>query len=143
MTSKLVEDLECAYAKGEMEELKRSIVPFVRCNRDKILRFIEDFQKVEGPYPLEQLIKFFILQNNMPFDMRSYMQRQSCAIREDVGSCPDKQQRQAEVAEWIRKKAESHRSTSMFQQVFCFEKLKEEILPLIERELFLTPQPAI
>jgi hypothetical protein len=92
---------------------------------------------VEGTCPLDQMIKVFIIQQNLPFDMRDYMTRQHRRIQRDVGECENGEHRQRSVSEWIRKKALEHRSTSMFEQVFCFERCKEELLPLIEEELGL------
>jgi hypothetical protein len=135
--SEIVKQLEHAYDCGDLNDLKASILPFIRSNRDKLLGFIQEFQRVEGPRPLDMLIKIFIIQHNMPFDMAQYMAKQSDAIRRDIDGCEDLAQRQCRVAEWIRQKAEAHRSTSMFQQVFCFEKLKDELMPLIEEELDL------
>jgi hypothetical protein len=129
--------LEHAYDCGELNDLKSSILPFIRANREKLIQFIQDFQRIEGPRPLEMLIKIFIIQHNMPFDMAQYMAKQSSTIRREIDQTEDLAKRQACVAEWIRQKAEAHRSTSMFQQVFCFEKLKDELMPMIEEELSL------
>ena len=137
MGSEIVRGLENAYDCGDLNDLKASILPFIRHNRDKLLCFIQEFQRIEGPRPLDMLIKIFIIQHNMPFDMAQYMARQSDAIKRDIDGCDDLSQKQRQVAEWIRQKAEAHRSTSMFQQVFCFDKLKDELMPLIEEELDL------
>jgi hypothetical protein len=135
--SETVKRLERAYQSGEMDDLKASILPFLRKNRVKLLEFIREFQKVEGPCSLDQMIKFFILQHNMPFNMAQYMAKQSTTIKQEIDSQAHDEARQACIAEWIRQKAEDHRSTSMFEQVFCFEKMKEEILPFIEEDLGL------
>ena len=137
MGSEIVRDLEHAFDCGELDDLKASILPFIRCNKDKLLRFIQDFQRIEGPRPLDMLIKIFIIQHNMPFNMAQYMAKQSSTIKREIDSDEDLARRQNCVAEWIRQKAEAHRSTSMFQQVFCFEKVKEQLMPLIEEELDL------
>ena len=137
MGSEIVKQLEHAYDCGDLDDLKASILPFLRNNRDKLLQFIQDFQRIEGPRPLDMLIKIFIIQHNMPFDMARYMAKQSETIKRDIDGCEDLVQRQGRVAEWIKQKAEAHRSASMFQQVFCFDKLKEELMPLIEEELHL------
>ena len=137
MPSEIVSQLERAYDSGELDDLKASILPFIRHNRDRLTLFIREFQRVEGPTPLELMVKAFIIQNNMPFDMGDYMAKQSTTIRREIDGVARDQARQACVAEWIRQKAEAHRSTSMFQQVFCFEKLKGVLLPLIEEELDL------
>lgn len=147
MASEIVGKLERAYSSGDLDGLKASILPFIRKNREKLLEFIQHFQRIEGPCPLDRLIKFFIIQNNMPFDMAQYMAKQSSVIKQDMGVSGDKEDkdaqiRQANVAEWIRQKAEAHRSTSMFEQVFCFDKLKDDLLPLIEEELGLHAEPS-
>ena len=143
MASEIVGRLERAYSSGDMDGLKASILPFIRKNRGKLLEFIQHFQRIEGPCPLDRLVKFFIIQNNMPFDMSQYMNRQSSVIRQDMAIADkDACVRQANVAEWIRQKAEDHRSTSMFEQVFCFDKVKDELLPLIEEELGLHAEPS-
>ena len=131
----LVQELESAFERGEMEGLKAAILPFVRAHREKLTGFILEFQRIEGPTPLERMIKIFILQQNLPFDMREYMARQSDTIRREVPHCEDSEDRRVAVTEWIRRKAADHRSYSMFQQVFCFEKMKDALLPLIEEEL--------
>jgi len=135
--SEIVRGLEFAYDCGDLNDLKASILPFIRNNREKLLRFIQEFQRVEGPRPLDMLIKIFIIQHNMPFDMAQYMAKQSDAIKRDIDGCDDLSDRQRQVAEWIKQKAQDHRSTSMFQQVFCFDKLKDKLMPLIEEELSL------
>jgi hypothetical protein len=135
--SKTVRRLEQAYDCGEMDDLKASILPFIRKNRDKLLEFIHEFQRVEGPCSLDQMIKFFILQHNMPFNMAQYMAKQSTTIKQEIEVQARDKARQECIADWIRQKAEAHRSTSMFEQVFCFEKMKEELLPIIEEELGL------
>ena len=137
MASEIVGQLEKAYESGDLDELKASILPFIRKNREKLLEFIQHFQRIEGPCPLDRLIKFFIIQNNMPFNMSQYMAKQSSVIKKDIDGHEQEEQhqRQANVAEWIKQKAEAHRSTSMFEQVFCFDKLKNELLPIIEEDL--------
>ncbi len=138
MGSEIVRELENAFDCGDLNDLKASLLPFIRTNRVKLIQFIQDFQRIEGPRPLEMLIKIFIIQHNMPFDMAQYMTKQSNTIRKEIdGQADDLSKRQACVADWIKQKAEAHRSTSMFQQVFCFEKLKSQLMPLIEEELNL------
>jgi hypothetical protein len=144
VASEIVGRLEQAYSSGDLDGLKASILPFIRKNREKLLEFIRHFQRIEGPCPLDRLVKFFIIQNNMPFDMAQYMAKQSSVIKQDMAIAGDKDARirQANVAEWIKHKAEDHRSTSMFEQVFCFDKLKDELMPLIEEELGLHAEPS-
>lgn len=139
MESDILKKLELAFDCGELDELKAAFIPFIRNNRNKLLQFIHNFQQIEGPRPLDMLIKIFIIQHNMPFNMTDYMVKQSKTIKQEIETegQDDISKRQSCVAEWIKQKAEAHRSTSMFQQVFCFERNKNELMPLIENELNL------
>jgi hypothetical protein len=140
LASETVKDLQAAYDSGELDSLKQSILPFIRANRQKLVQFIQEFQRTDAHAGLEVMIKVFILQNNMPFDLRDYMVRQSDRIEREIGPCNCAEERRAQVTAWIHQKAADHRSISMFQQVYCFERLKCEIMPLIEEELNLAPQ---
>ncbi len=142
MASRFKEKLEKAYAAGELDSLKESLLPYLRAQRDCLCSFIREFQEKETSCSLAQMVKIFILQQNMPFNMRDYMTRQTHAIHRDTGECSCPEERQRAVAEWIKHRAADHRSTSMFEQVYCFEKLKEEILPILERELAEVLSPA-
>ncbi len=132
----MVKQLEKAYAAGEMEDLKSSILPFLRKHQDKLIGFVKEFHRVEGPCALDLVIKIFIIQFNMPFCMRQYMTQQSTIIKRKLEEerCDD-DKRQSAAADWVREKAEAHRSHSMFRQVFCFEKVKKDLLPILRREL--------
>jgi len=132
-----VRDLERAYSEGELDTLKAAILPFIRSHREKLAEFIRNFQRIEGPTSLDVMVKIFILQNNMPFDLKDYLHRQTNLIEKEIGPCCDSKERRQNVAEWVRQKAADHRSSSMFQQVYCFERLKQELIPLIEAELNL------
>lgn len=140
MASETVKDLQAAYDSGELDSLKQSVLPFIRANRQKLLQFIQDFHRTDANAGLDVMIKVFILQNNMPFDLRDYMQRQSHRIEKEIGPCQCAEERRQQISAWIHQKAADHRSISMFQQVYCFERLKNEIMPLIEEELNLAPQ---
>jgi hypothetical protein len=87
------------------------------------------------------IIKIFIIQHNMPFNMAHYLAKQSTAIRQelDIQEAQEFAKRQACVANWIHQRAAAHRSASMFEQVFCFDRLKGELMPLIEEILNLQP----
>lgn len=139
--SEIVKKLEEAFHNGELDDLKESILPFIIKNRDKLLHFIQEFQRIDGPHPLDMIIKIFIIQHNMPFNMAHYLAKQSTAIRQelDVQEAQEFAKRQASVANWIHQRAAAHRSTSMFEQVFCFDRLKGELMPLIEEILNLHP----
>jgi hypothetical protein len=113
LSSAIVRDLQSAFDAGELDSLKDSILPFIRANKQKLLQFIQNFQCVEGPCSLEVMIKVFILQNNMPFDLRDYMQKQTSRIEREIGPCDCAETRRASVAEWIHQKAADHRSKSI------------------------------
>jgi hypothetical protein len=135
LASEFKEKLERTYASGELDSLKHNLLPYLRAQRDCLAAFIKEFQEKEKTCSLAQMVKIFILQQNMPFNMRDYMTRQSHVIHRDTGECSCPEERQKAVADWIKHRAADHRSASMFEQVFCFEKLKAEILPILEEEL--------
>ncbi len=139
--SEIVKQLEAAFQSDELDELKESILPFITKNREKLLRFVQEFQRIDGPHPLDMIIKIFIIQHNMPFNMAHYLARQSSTIRMEMNVQEEHEfaERQSLVANWIRQKAAAHRSTFMFEQVFCFERLKGDLMPLIEDILNLQP----
>jgi hypothetical protein len=138
LKNKLLKEIVSSFDRGELESLQKTLIPFLRENRTKLIQFIENFEKLNGKQPLETLIKLFILTYNMPFNMKSYMNHQRMAIQRDLGNkVKMNSARQTLVADWIRKKAESYRSHTILSQIVCFDRLKSEIVPAIQDELKL------
>ena len=133
----LIRDLNKSYEEGEFDALKSSLLPFLRSNREKLQDFIDAFCQKNPDQTLDNVIKIFILSYNMPFDMKEYMASQSEAMAKDIGPDIQSTRRKELISEWVRDKAAKFREHSMLQQIFCFEKMKNEIVPLIESDLDL------
>lgn len=138
MTSNLIEQFENEYSAGELDELTRCAVPFLRNHWFDLRNFIERFYPLLGDEQLDTIIKLFILHYNMPFDMALYMKSQKQFIERtvasnDQSSTPDA--RREAVAEWIRGNAQKHRHEAILKQVLCFDKVKDRVLPLIREAL--------
>lgn len=133
----LIQDLNRSYEEGEFDTLKSSLLPFLKSNRQKLQDFMDVFCEKNPHLPLDNVIKIFILSYNMPFDMKNYMEGQSEAMTKDIGPEIESTRRRELISEWVRDKAAKFREHSMLQQIFCFEKMKNEIVPLIECDLNL------
>jgi len=132
----LLAELNQAYEAGELDGLKSSILPFLRVNQKRLHSFVLSFMDQNGEQTLEFMVKYFILSFNMPFDMKSYMDSQSQAIKKDIDlATPEK--RTALVSEWIKEKAAIFREHSIMQQIYCFDKMKGELIPIIHEEFDL------
>jgi hypothetical protein len=136
--SQLLNKFEKAYQSGKMDSIKDCLCPFLEANKSNLKQFIVNFQEKNGKLPLESLIKLFILSNNQPFDMHSYLAKQSDEIKRDLGqSLSRPESRQKLITKWIKEKADSFRNHSIMEQIYCFDKLKAEVLPQFRKELQL------
>jgi hypothetical protein len=138
MQSHVIEEFEREYNDGEFQELSRCAIPFIRDHWLDLRLFIERFNPLLGDERLDTIIKLFILHHNMPFDMGLYMKSQKRFIEKTVmlaeqTSNPD--QRREAVAQWIRENAQKHRHEAILKQVLCFDKVKDQILPLVRDAL--------
>lgn len=138
MKNKLLKEIVSSFDRGELDSLKKTLIPFLKENKKKLFQFIENFEKLNGKQPLETLIKIFILTYNMPFNMKSYMDHQRKAIQRDLGNKYQMNHaRQSLVADWIKNKAENYRSHTILSQIVCFDRVKHDIVPAIQEELKL------
>ncbi|MBF0431566.1 MAG: hypothetical protein HQK83_09820 [Fibrobacteria bacterium] len=136
MKNKLLQEIFDSFEVGQLDDYKKSMLPFLLANKDKIHDFIRSFEEQNGKQSLETLIKFFILTYNMPFDMKGYLDGQSRAIEQDIGPQIDKfEERNKLVSKWIKTKAANYRSHTILIQIACFDLMKKEILPVIGKIL--------
>lgn len=139
--SALREQFESEFQRGELDDLSRFALPFFLGNLDELRAFIEDYRAKFGQEDLALLLKLYILNKNMPFDMGMYMRVQRSFIEENLrkthGNLAEASgvSRQEAVAEWIRNHAQQHRQQAILKQVFCFEKIAERIVPHIREVL--------
>jgi hypothetical protein len=136
--SQLIEQFDSEYNKGNLDELARCALPFIRNHWVDLRNFIDRFRPLLGDERLDTIVKLFILHYNMPFDMGLYMSSQRKFIEDTVqrsNSVTSPDDRREAVAEWIRENAQKHRHQAILKQVLCFEKVKEQILPLIRQAM--------
>ena len=125
----------CSFDDGELDELKGSILPFLKTHIVQVRKFIDTFRK-ENPPPLEFMIKYFILTYNIPFNLKFYLDQQSRIIAKDLGPGFNSQEKKHQlVSTWIKEKAANYRSHSILLQIVCFEKMKHELLQKKKKEL--------
>lgn len=138
MRSRLIEEFEREYNDGEFQELAHCAVPFLQSHWVELEHFIRDFSPEMMHDHLDLIVKLFILKQNMPFDMGLYMRSQKQFIERTVMSGHDPvhpEARREAVANWIRENAQKHRHEAILKQVLCFDKVKDHILPLIQKNL--------
>ncbi len=135
MKNRILAEIHAMLESGELDLLKNAILPFLLDHKHKILKFSQKFSEQNGAQSLESTIKFFILSYNMPFNMKFYLDQQSKAMKDDIGSAisqPD--QRQALVSDWIKRKAANYRSHTILTQIACFDEMKTKILPVLKEK---------
>lgn len=138
MASPIIEQFEWEYSRGEMDELTRCTLPFLKLHWEELKEFTHRFAPLIGLDHLDIIVKLFILHNNMPFDMGLYMKSQRDFIENTLSSHAlnsSPETRREAVAQWIRDNAQKHRHTAILKQVLCFERNKDQIVPLLQKAL--------
>ncbi len=131
--SALYEQFACDYANGKYNDLYDHVLPFVLKNIGDFGDFIYSLGfNAEGLSTLT-LLKLYIFEKNMPFDMSLYMKAQSDFIKECVQE--NGMERQEAVSEWIRAHAQRHREKAIRTQCLYLDKIAEQIIPDIENAL--------
>lgn len=139
--SALREQFESEFQRGELDDLSQFALPFFLNNLDELRAFITDYHSKFGEEDLNLLLKLYILNKNMPFDMGMYMRIQRCYIEENLQKTHGELSevagvsRQEAVSDWIRNHAQQHRQQAILKQVFCFDKIAERLLPEIRKIL--------
>jgi len=142
--SALRDQFESEFQRGELDDLSQFALPFFQHNLRELRAFIKDYHNKFGQEDLTLLLKLYILNKNMPFDMATYMRIQRTYIEENLqkthGNLAEVAgvSRQEAVADWIRNHAQQHRQQAILKQVFCFEKIAARIVPKIR---FLLDEP--
>lgn len=131
----MLKQISEAYSAGDLDCLKASILPFLKSHINELRDFIHNFHSDQEPLPLECLIKYFILSLNKPFDMKQFLKSQGETMVQEIGPDVDSSRRRELMCQWIQDRAEGYRSYSMMQQVYCFEQVKEGVIPEIQKLL--------
>lgn len=139
--SALREQFESEFQRGELDDLSQFALPFFLNNLSELRAFIADYHEKFGEEDLNLLLKLYILNKNMPFDMGMYMRVQRSFIEDNLRKSHGELaevagvSRQEAVSDWIRNHAQQHRQQAILKQVFCFEKICERIIPQIRKVL--------
>ena len=139
--SALRNQFECEFERGQLEDLTQFALPFFLDNLDELQAFIDDYHSKFGQEDLFLLLKLYILQKNMPFDMGAYMRNQRhfieetlCKTHGDLAEVAGLSRQQA-VSDWIRNHAQQHRQQAILKQVFCVERIAERVVPIVKEAL--------
>ena len=109
----------------------KAIVPFFQKHLEELRQFIHDHQ--QNNLCLLVLLKQFIRTYRMPFNMQRYMEVQRTFIQR---SLHDKiQDRQQAVSHWSQEFAGRHRNRMIQLQCLYLDRVKERLLPEIEKML--------
>jgi len=127
---KLTAQLEDSFSQGKLDHLREKVWHFLCAHQESLKIFIKEFEETHGTWALDSLTKYWILTIDTPFDLRDYLKEQTEAIQRDLGDkLKDSTQRSKYVAEWVKQNAAGFRHHSMLEQIYCFEKMKTELLP--------------
>lgn len=131
-------EFEKEYLEGKFHPFIEGILPFFECHKAEFLDYYKTFISNRPQSPFDIILKAFIIFKNMPFNQSTYMCSQSdyikCCIakRKDYGDLKgDSSARQQAVSFWIKFHGQEHRSKYILKQVYCFEKVKHEVIPQI------------
>lgn len=115
-------------------DLKDHVVPFFKRHIGELYDFMEK-RRASSAEPIEtiEILKLFIQDRKLPFDMRQYMSAQSDFIRKNIKE--GALDRQEIVRHWIKNYAEKHRNRAILLQCLYLDKIHQEILPQIEKML--------
>lgn len=119
---------DCCY------NLKDHVIPFFRRHIGELHDFAQKKRASSAePIQMVEILKLFIQDRKLPFDMRHYMNAQSDFIRKNIKEgC---QNRQEIVSHWIKVYAEKHRNRAIMLQCLYLDRISEEIVPQIEQML--------
>ncbi|MCQ2108680.1 MAG: hypothetical protein MJZ05_07945 [Fibrobacter sp.] len=108
-----------------------AIIPFFENHLEDLRKFIQDRQSHH--LSLLEVLKQFIRTYRLPFNMQRYMAVQTTYIRQTLQE--KMQDRQMAVSRWIQENASRHRSRMIQLQCLYLDRIKERLLPEIEKML--------
>jgi len=121
---------------GSFNDLDEHALPFFQRHISEFADFCNKRQasSVESLSILE-LLKLFIRERKLPFDMRHYMNAQSEFIRQYLQKRNKAKNRQEIVSLWIRENAEKHRDLAVERQCQFLDAAQSHIVPQVEKML--------
>jgi len=116
------------------EECADQIVRFFQQHREDWRRFVADFAPIRPFPPVQALAKYFVIRSNQPFDMQAYMKAQADYIKRSLdANLPglSAEERQKQVAGWLRDHAQSHRDQIILDQAKTIEQCASLVEPAL------------
>lgn len=133
---RIFEQLERELSQEDLEAMKASAVEFLLKDVEALKHFIKKVNEDFGQDDLAFALKMFILNCNKVFNMAEYMKNQSQLAEEHVKSqnrSLNTEERRAVLARWIEEHAEQYRKHAIFKQIYCIDKMADEIIPVIKQ----------
>lgn len=119
----------------EFTGLREHAIPFFRRHIGEVFAFFKERRHYSESLPTLDLLKMFLRERKMPFDMRQYMVAQSEFIKAHVKDDLPAEERQKAVGAWIKRYAEEHRDKAIEQQCLFIEVERDWIVPEIDKML--------
>ena len=134
--SNIFKRLESELSQKDLETMKVSAIDFFLKDIEALKQFIkkmrEDFEQGDLAFAL----KMFVLSSNKIFNMAEYMKGQSLLAEEYVKSQNknfSSEERRTALNHWIEKNAALYRKSTIFEQIYCIDKMSKEIVPVVAK----------
>lgn len=132
-----LQDLEREYDSGKLGMIERDLESFILRNRQEILRFRDQLARKNAAVTDEVACKLYILQIrtlNPVAEIRDQLKEieVECWIRGEREGKPVSRDQVAN--EWCRRHAPGWRDHRVLAIVYCFERCKERLVPLLRVE---------
>jgi inorganic pyrophosphatase/exopolyphosphatase len=127
---------ESEFSDKDLKAMKEYAIAFFLKDIEKLKLFIKRMQENFEQCDLTFVLKMFVLNRNMVFNMAEYMKRQSELAEEHVksqGAALNSEERRAILNKWIDENAKLHRKHTIFNQLYCIDEMASEIIPEIEK----------
>ncbi|MCL2100159.1 MAG: hypothetical protein FWH22_00395 [Fibromonadales bacterium] len=125
-------------SKKELEAMKASAIDFFLKDIETLKYFIKKMQEDFGQTDLVFALKMFVLNSNKVFNMAEFMKDQSLLAEEYVQKKKknfSSEERRIALNQWIENNAALFRKNVIFKQIYCIDKMSEEIVPVIKRAI--------
>ena len=136
--SNIYKQLESELSQNDLEAMKASAIDFFLKDIEALKQFTKKMQEDFEQSDLTFALKMFVLCSNKVFNMVEYMKGQSRLAEEYVKSQNkdfNSDERRAALNHWIEKNAALYRKSTIFEQIYCIDKMSEEIVPVIAKAI--------
>jgi serine protease inhibitor len=127
---------EGEFSEEDLKAMKEYAIAFFLKDIEKLKLFVKKMQEDFEQLDLAFALKMFVLNRNMVFNMSEYMRIQRELAEEHVksqGAASSSEERRDILNKWIEENAKMHRKHTIFNQIYCIDKMAGEIVPEIEK----------